>query len=326
MDSDDPFADMAGIRLAEASRHNYLFVWRRFLGFLALHEITAMELDPTERLTPERVRAFVDHLRATNTPRSVAIQIHMLYSAARLMMPEWDWTWLKTVKKRLAAMAPVHTATGPVITSIHLLKLGLQLMLEGEPSQDCIIRTKEAITYRDGLMIALLAFIPIRRKNLAALEIDRHLVRDSHGWFVIIPGQETKAGRPIEFRVPELLEAHLAIYLRVVRPRLLRHPNCAALWMSAKGGALCYGAINNSITRHSVTRLGFRITLHDARDAAATTWAIAAPDQIAVARDLLAHADLRTTVKHYNRARGTDASRAYGQVIAEMRRKNRHQR
>ena len=39
------------------------------------------------------------------------------------------------------------------------------------------------------------------------------------------------------------------------------------------------------------------------RDAAATTWALSAPDQIGVARDLLAHSDLRTTIKHYNRAR-----------------------
>ena len=60
---------------------------------------------------------------------------------------------------------------------------------------------------------------------------------------------------------------------------------------------------------------------HDVRDAAATLWALLAPDQIGVARDLLAHADLRTTTKHYNRARGIKASRAYAQVIARMRRK-----
>jgi hypothetical protein len=59
----------------------------------------------------------------------------------------------------------------------------------------------------------------------------------------------------------------------------------------------------------------------------ATTWAIFAPDQIAVARDLLAHSDLRTTTKYYNRARGIEASRAHSRVIAAMRRKqNRRSR
>jgi integrase len=46
------------------------------------------------------------------------------------------------------------------------------------------------------------------------------------------------------------------------------------------------------------------------------------PAQIGVARDLLAHSDLRTTTKHYNRARGIEASRAYSKAIAEMRRKH----
>jgi integrase len=101
---------------------------------------------------------------------------------------------------------------------------------------------------------------------------------------------------------------------------MLRRPNCAALWVSAKGGALVYGAIGQVFSRLS-SGLGFRITPHDVRDAAATTWAISAPDQIGVARDLLAHSDLRTTTRYYNRARGIEASRAYSRVIAAMRRK-----
>jgi len=92
--------------------------------------------------------------------------------------------------------------------------------------------------------------------------------------------------------------------------------------VSPKGGALSYTGIDKSFSRLS-SRLGFRITAHDARDAAATTWAISVPDQIGVARDLLAHSDLRTTTKHYNRARGIEASRAYRQVIAGMRRKTK---
>ena len=192
---------------------------------------------------------------------------------------------------------------------------------ENQPALGAPISKNSAVLYRDGLMISLLAFIPIRRKNLAALEIGRHIVSEGDGWSVIIPAEEAKTGAPIEFQVPDLLIPYLALYLDLVRPYLLRRPGCAALWASDKGGALCYGAINNSITRHSMSRLGFQVTLHDARDAAATTWAISAPDQIGVARDLLAHSDLRTTIRHYNRARGIEASRAYRQVIADMRRK-----
>ena len=233
---DDPFADAAGARLAKASQHDYLFAWRRFLGFLAIHEPTALELAPAERLTIERVRPFVAHLAETNIPRSVAGQVDAVYKAARVMMPERDWTWLKAVKARLYRGGARAAPTGPVITSVQLLDLGQQLMDESKPAPGTPISKHDALRYRDGLMIALLAFIPLRRKNLAALEIGRHLVREGDSWFVIIPREETKTGTPIEFPVPELLEPYLAIYLDIVRPRMLRRPACAALWMNSKGG------------------------------------------------------------------------------------------
>jgi integrase/recombinase XerD len=307
--------------VAKATQHTYLFAWRRFLGFLAIHESTALEIPPAERLTTERVRLFVAHLAETNTPISVASSVHALYHAARMMMPERDWLWLKAIKARLYVAAPPHTPTGPVITSLQLLDVGQQLMEESQPAPGTPISMDDAVRYRDGLMVALLAFIPIRRKNLAALEMGRHLVWEGDRWFVIIPREEAKTGTPIEFPVPELLHAYLSFYLELVRPRILRRSRCAALWVSPQGGALTYGAIGLVFNRLSRARFGCRIAPHDARDAAATIWALSAPDQIGVARDLLSHADLRTTTKYYNRARGIEASRAYSQVIAGMRRK-----
>ena len=306
------------LELSKASQHNYLFTWRRFLAFLVLHDPNALEVAPNERLTIERVRLFVDHLAETNVPQSVACQVGTLYQVAQIMMPDEDWSWLRAIKTRLHRAAPVHSPRGPVITSVQLLKLGLLLMEESKPAPDASISIKDAVQYRDGLMLALLALIPLRRKNLAALEVGKHLIREGDCWFVIIPGEEAKTGKPIDFAVPELLNSHLAIYLDVVRPRMLRRPACAALWVSDKGGALVHGAIGQVYGRLS-RRLGDWITPHDVRDAAATTWAISAPSHIGVARDLLAHADLRTTTKHYNRARGIEASRTYRQVIAAIR-------
>jgi integrase len=307
--------------LAKATQHSYLFAWRRFLGFLAISEREALEVAPHERLTIERVRSFRSHLAETNSPRSVANQIHQLYLAARMMMPECDWTWLKAVKTRLFAVAPAHAANGPVITSLQLLDLGELLMDESKPAPDTPIGIDDAIRYRDGLMIALVAFVPIRRKNLAALEIGRHLVRDGESWSVVVSDKETKARKSLDYPVPELLEPYLATYLTVVRPQMRPLPTCAALWLNTRGGTLAYGAIGDIIARHLTSHFGFRVTLHDARDAAMTLWAISVPDQIGVARDLLAHSDLRTSTRHYNRAKGIEASRAYRDVIAGMRRK-----
>jgi hypothetical protein len=99
------------------------------------------------------------------TPRSVAIQVDALYKAARAMMPQKDWTWLKSVKTRLHAASPSGPPAGPVITSVQLLDLGQQLMDESRPSPNRSIRMADAVKYPDGLMIASLAFIPIWPKN-----------------------------------------------------------------------------------------------------------------------------------------------------------------
>jgi integrase len=325
MHADDPFSEGSGPRLAKSSQENYLVAWRRFLGFLTTHEPSGLAVAPMERITIERIRAFVAHLGATNSPGSVASQVAKFYHVVRVMMPERDWTWLRAVKTRLHRAAPAPAPAGPVITSIQLLALGEQLMDESRPT-DTLIRTENAVCYRDGLMFAFLAFIPFRPKNLALLEIGRHLVRLDHRWIVIVPGEETKTKTPIDFPVPELLEPYLCCYLDLVRPRLLRDPNCAALWVSAQGGPLSYGMIRAAMRRRSMSRLGLRIAPHDARDAAATTWAIYAPEKIGVARDLLTHRDLRTTIKHYNRARGIEASRTHCRMLSEIRKKSNERR
>jgi site-specific recombinase XerD len=306
--------------LAKASKENCLWATRRFLGFLANGEPTALEVAPAKRLTIDRVRHFVSHLAETSAPQSVASLIEALYQAARFTMPETDWSWLKKIKSRLHTAAPAKSRAGQVITSVQLLDLGLKLMDEVEALPNASFNTEKLVQFRDGLMVAFLAFIPIRPRNLVGLEIGRQVVLEGDRWFITIPGRETKTGTDLEFPLPEILIPYLTFYLNVLRPRMIRRANCAALWVSASGSALTYVGVVKSLQRLS-KRLGIQIAPHDARDAAATTWAISAPTQISVARDLLAHSDLRTTNKHYNRARGIEASRAYGRAITIVRRR-----
>lgn len=317
----DPFSDAAGAHLAVTSKNQYLYAWRRFLAFLALEDPSALGLPPSDRLTKARVRSFADHLAKTHIPRSIAIQIDALYKAARVMMPGLDLSWLRSIKARLHSAAPLQGASGPVVTSPQILAVGQHLMDEVDPQPQDRLTLAQALRYRDGLMISLLAFVPLRRKNLAALEIDRHMVSEGESRFICIPAAECKTRTPIEFAIPEFLLPYLNVYLRIVRPRILNDATCKALWVSPKGGALRYGAIGDIISRHTTAVMGIRLTPHDMRDAAATTWALAAPGEIGISRDLLSHSDLRTTEKHYNRANGVQASRTLAKILQFVKRR-----
>ena len=81
----------------------------------------------------------------------------------RTMMPEKDWTWLLKIKTRLYAVAPRGNRVRPVITSVQLVDLGMALIEESKISADKAIPIADAIRFRDGLMIALLAQVPLRR-------------------------------------------------------------------------------------------------------------------------------------------------------------------
>jgi len=103
-------------------------------------------------------------------------------------------------------------------------------------------------------MILLRALAPLRRKNLAALDMVR-LVHFVNGACTILIGrEETKTGTSLEFKVPGLLLPYLDEYLRLVRPRLNSDARCTALWVGAKGGALSYAAIQGIFARHSTQR------------------------------------------------------------------------
>jgi integrase len=149
------------------------------------------------------------------------------------------------------------------------------------------------------------------------------LIKEQDKWFIVIPPEVNKTRSHLEFQIPDDLKNQFSTYINRVRPRLLRRPECKALWVSSKGGALSASAFGPIMSRRTNNRIGIRITPHDARDAAATTWAVAAPEQIGIARDLLAHSDIRTTTKYYNRAKGIEASRAHAQIVSRMRKQTR---
>jgi hypothetical protein len=118
-----------------------------------------------------------------------------------------------------------------------LFALGLELMAEVKNSARVAGRiTKEdALTYRDGLIIALLAAVPLRKRTFAALTINRHLVKIGSGWLLDIPAADTKSRRALEFPIPDALSESMDLYLTTFRTAITGANEHQGLWPSAKG-------------------------------------------------------------------------------------------
>ncbi len=105
--------------------------------------------------------------------------------------------------------------------------------LERLPEAD--LSVKEALAYRDALMLALLAARPLRVKNFSALAFGRHLVDLEDGWLISVPAEETKTRQPVSFELPELLLPWFERYLAEVRPLFPHAAESCRLWLGKEG-------------------------------------------------------------------------------------------
>ena len=99
---------------------------------------------------------------------SLAADLGSLCGTLKLLCPDADWTWLRSIANRIAAAAPPPARKYNLMTSDRLYALGIKLMDCAVAAADALENTgtRQAIQYRDGLIISTLAMIPLRRARL----------------------------------------------------------------------------------------------------------------------------------------------------------------
>ncbi len=295
----------------------------RWLGHLT--HIGADLAEPlADRVTRDRVRAYVDRLREQGCrPYTVRNRISELLAVMLALAPESDWYWLKLWLARLdeAAEAAMERPLPPVLAGEVLATA--RRTLDRLRTSTCQQSMGDAIRYRDWLAVALLTMIPLRRRNFAGLELGRHLTQQRGSWLIEIPGPETKTGRPYHASIPAGLYLNLEHYLAHVRPILLGGRCQVALWITRGGKPMSDHTINLRITALTEQAFGSPLSLHAFRSLTASTLSLVAPDMMDCGRAQLGHETRRTTQRHYVRANAIQASRNHARLIQCLRRKRR---
>jgi integrase/recombinase XerD len=170
-----------------------------------------------------------------------------------------------------------------------------------------------------GLIIALLALIPLRRRTLAALRIGKHLVKSGDLWALDIPAEDIKTKRSLDCPVSAELSGRIDLYLNQFRGRIPGAAMHDYLWASDQGRPMVDGTIYNTIARCTREALGFPVNPHRFRRAAATFWSSRDPANVRGVKDLLGHASFSTTEKHYIMAQSRVAGRALARAIGNAR-------
>jgi len=189
----DIFEAGKGAHLAPSTKKAWENEYGTWLGFLQRSDTEALDEPLAARVTRDRIVRHCEDLAQTNSVLSISARLEKLRHALRLLSPETDWTWLLVINRRISAKA-VPRPKGPRYQDILKLDmLGFKLMDDawGQILEEQPTPLNTALAFRDGLLIAITAATSLRRRNLAQMTVDQHLVQIGDGWRVSFQGLET---------------------------------------------------------------------------------------------------------------------------------------
>ena len=318
-ETDDIFDDRdRGSHLAAATRANYLRDYGHWLSFVAQEHPDRLASRPADRVDPEIVGEYAERTSDSCRYRTVSTRIERLYRVLIAFDPDGDHRWLYRLSLRVARQATVLPHR--IAPADDLAALGYELMAQAVANADACgrISQEDAKKYRDGLMIALLAAVPVRRRTLAGLRIGEHLVRSGTGWQLDIPADLTKTGIALDYVLSDSLSASVDVFLERFRPSYSGAEKHNGLWPSTHGRPMAANTILQSVTRRTEAAFGFSVSPHRFRNAAATFLSVHDPENARAAKDLLGHASFATTEKHYIAAQTRIAGHALAAAVRRI--------
>jgi site-specific recombinase XerD len=318
------FARSTAASWRPATCHKNRRGYGRWLTFLRNSgEDWSVPLD--DRVTRERVAAYLDELRRHQVSLyTIRNRIMELRAVMLALAPDRNWSWLKACVVHLGRRAEdaADRRLPPLLASDVLDRAMKELRRRAQAPSSC----REAVAYRDWLMLTVLAVLPLRLRNFSALSLTRHMERRAGVWCIDIDGNETKTGRPYAARIPTNVGKYLDHYLSHIRPRLDQGAGGNNLWLSRSGSPVAEHTIYITITELTQRAFDTALNPHLFRHIFATSVSIADPEAIEGARAALGHATRRTTQHHYNRAAAFTAARTHAKIMQRLREKTSRDR
>jgi len=314
------FLDDAGpcVHWSEGSRRKRQQGYAQWLSFIARQDPCAMELAPDDRIVLDRVERYLKDCRARLKARSISNLIGDLFEVSRNMSPEGEWGWLRLASRRLLAAASENgLPEAPPITASRIFAWSTTRLKALEQDSECPALSK-AIWFRQALMIGLLIARPVRRRALLAMQADTHLKRHEEGFQLRFSAEDMKDRKARSMPLPTKLCAYMDAYLQGHRPVLLGDKSSDHLWINQYGAPLTADGLSRELPKVTERHFGVALRPHAFRHIAATSIAEVDPEHVNIIRDILGHATLTTSEKHYNRATGISSCNALQSIVEDI--------
>ena len=137
--------------------------------------------------THENLRRYIEVLRSRVKNQTVCTQLRSLSQAFGALCPGLDRSLLLHAINRLRKVQEPKLLDLVQLAPLRsLIDLGRGLMTDWLDAKRHDKRIN-AIHYRDGLLIFWLCHMPLRRENLAEMDLGKHLRKEGNTWIVSFP-------------------------------------------------------------------------------------------------------------------------------------------
>jgi hypothetical protein len=209
-------------RWSAATRRKTAKGYGRYLCWLRECDELDETAGPAARVSRERLTAYLDNLRKMNRGHTIQCRIQELGDAMQALVPESDWRFINLAASRLRATtvaARDKRRRLPAITDV--IAEGHLLMDEAE-EEGVLSELGRAARFRDGLLIAFLAYHPLRLRNVLSLRMGHDLIVQDDRFVIQIDAPETKTRQRIYQELSPSLSCAMKRYIDRYRPVLCR--------------------------------------------------------------------------------------------------------
>lgn len=317
----DPVYNPGPSRWSRPAQYQNAGVYTRYLDCAARNSLAP-------EVSPAGVQTFVAESQSRNCSAiTIAGYCWAIWKVVNILRPEqresMEWLKLSCCRiQRQSARAPKRRKHRKV-ESAELVLIGERLIesarsaagrgfLDAAPDDLIAHRPPWEVIqrFRDGLFIVVGAYAPERLRALTSIRISQI---DLQVASIAFDGTQIKTGRATRRFLPLGVIAFVKEWLHVWRAsQAPRHDN---LWLAKGGKAAVPETLYRAMIKIMDETLGFRVSPHDFRDAAATTVVENLPEAPRLASIMLDHRTEEMTANYTEQANQIKATRSYAEIV-----------
>ena len=308
----------AALKLRPKTRQNYEKKYGIWLQFLKENASLIAGETPGDRVTRDRVRAWVQSMVALNKANgTIGLYLISLHAILKIIAPDRRFDFLYRPGGRSIWVAyPSKPKSFPPHDIDDLLK-SLKAFRASAQSESSMPRRH--IMIRDAALMALILMFGPRDGDVASMRLGFHLFEHTDGELTVsFPEETTKGKRLLEYALSEACADYIREYLTSVRPEFSQKAETDAVWISEEGQTLTGANIATIFRRRIKEWLGEEHGPHTARkwlrSSASRRSAQAAFDTALV----LGHSPM-VSLRHYAEATDRQAGRRHAENLGQLR-------